>query len=281
MHLTKKVTSALSVVGLLLSTTALSGTFNGHPIRTTFEAWGADGSIKGVFNEQTITNSGQFNAILPTETWLINFNQNTIDLTFTAINVQNEDHQYMYTSPVGFHFEDADGSLGDITHVRLDNPNTPFGFNPALLRWDANNIYVSLQGSMCHFIAMGSMPTCTEPAAATGFNNQIRLIVDIAGQNAPAPAPAPAPIIEPTPTEIQINPFLNIDQLYTWAESTYPQYFPSQQASFQLDGYYVRHYPSMGNYLGSKDGHLYIYGNIFGGLQDLGLIDEWISQLPQ
>ena len=61
-----------------------------------------------------------------------------------------------------------------------------------------------------------------------------------------------------------------LDQLYDWAETTYPQYFPKHQASQKLSGYYARFYPTSNVYLGAKDNRVYVFGAPFGGLLDVG-----------
>jgi hypothetical protein len=271
-----KIIPSLLLMGLTLSSgLQAQGSFDGHNINVKFELWETDGqdniiSVKGVTNEQNIIASDavipdarNFHAILQDlELWNIDFNQQVIELTFTSIQVQDNDHQFMYGSSVGFHFQDIDGNLGDIVNVTVDNSNAPFGFNPELVRFDADNIYVNLKGSMCHVAGMGSMPTCTNPLSPTGYDNQIKLIVDLAGT------------VPPVGTDNS-----RIDALYSWAEREYSQYFPSQQTSFELSGYHARHYPETNNYLGTKDGHLFIYGEQFGGLQDLGDVETWLNDL--
>lgn len=63
----------------------------------------------------------------------------------------------------------------------------------------------------------------------------------------------------------------NINRLFDWAEQTYSQYFtPPNQATFELDGYTARYYPNTNNYLGVKEGQVYVYGDVFGGLLNVG-----------
>ncbi len=61
-----------------------------------------------------------------------------------------------------------------------------------------------------------------------------------------------------------------LDQLYDWAETTYPQFFPVAQKSFKVEGYYARHYPSINVYIGAKNKQIYVYGDVFGGLLNVG-----------
>ncbi|MEE3327666.1 MAG: hypothetical protein VX252_10045 [Myxococcota bacterium] len=112
------------------------------------------------------------------ELWDIDFWEDEIQLTYTSIYVQDSFHQYMYLTPVGIHFEDHLDQLPDITQVWLDDGFAPYGLDPLLLTFDADNIWLSLEGSMCHFGSMGSMPDCLNPASPTGFDNEIVLIVE-------------------------------------------------------------------------------------------------------
>jgi hypothetical protein len=64
----------------------------------------------------------------------------------------------MYTSTKGFHFQDSEGILSDIIDVKvMDTQFAPFGFDPSLISFDKDNIYVNLNGSMCHIAGMASM----------------------------------------------------------------------------------------------------------------------------
>ena len=112
------------------------------------------------------------------ELWDIDFWEDEISLTYTSIEVQDSFHQYMYLTPVGIHFEDHLDQLPEITGVWLDDSFAPFGLDPTSLTFDGDNIWLSLEGSMCHFGSMGSMPDCGNPASPTGYDNEIVLIVE-------------------------------------------------------------------------------------------------------
>lgn len=63
----------------------------------------------------------------------------------------------------------------------------------------------------------------------------------------------------------------DINSFFDWAQQTYPQYFtPPTQATFESAGYTLRYYPDTNIYLAVKDGHVYVYGEIFGGLLNVG-----------
>lgn len=68
----------------------------------------------------------------------------------------------------------------------------------------------------------------------------------------------------------------DIDAFFNWAENEYPQYFPSHVASQNIDGYYARFYSATNIYLGTKDGRVYVYGDVFGGLLDVGELEGWL-----
>ncbi|SMG63743.1 conserved hypothetical protein, partial [methanotrophic bacterial endosymbiont of Bathymodiolus sp.] len=52
--------------------------------------------------------------------------------------------------------------------------------------------------------------------------------------------------------------------LFDFAEKAYPEYFsPAAMPTYELDGDLVRHYPCCDNYIGTKEGVVYVYGDIF------------------
>ncbi|MFU8788274.1 MAG: hypothetical protein ACNA7G_04540 [Methylobacter sp.] len=69
-----------------------------------------------------------------------------------------------------------------------------------------------------------------------------------------------------------------VNSLFDWAETNYPALFPEHQTSADVDGFYMRHYPSTQHYLGVKNGHVYVSGGQFGELTDVGGLDYWLQQ---
>jgi len=64
------------------------------------------------------------------------------------------------------------------------------------------------------------------------------------------------------------------ERIFNWAEATYPQFFaPSGAPTQSVAGYLARYYSTTGNYLGSLDGSVYVYGAVFGGLALVGTTD--------
>jgi len=71
------------------------------------------------------------------------------------------------------------------------------------------------------------------------------------------------------------------NKLFDFAETVYPQYFsPVGMPTYELDGYWVRHYPCCDNYLGTKNADVYVYGDIFNGLLKVGVISDFIEPEP-
>ncbi|MDP3877251.1 MAG: hypothetical protein Q8Q50_09750 [Methylobacter sp.] len=69
-----------------------------------------------------------------------------------------------------------------------------------------------------------------------------------------------------------------VNDLFDWAETSYPELFPEHQNSVERDGFYTRYYPSTQHYLGVKNGHVYVSGGQFGELTDAGTLDYWLQQ---
>ncbi|WP_428353894.1 hypothetical protein [Methyloprofundus sp.] len=275
MNLKKLTAASFLLTGIAMSPFALAQqSFDGHNINLKFEIWNSGDitSVKGVTNEVMIfasdaTDPDEQNFYVFTEgvstfDWDIDFNQNMIKLTYTSIEAQDFDNQYMYEYSTGFHFEDTDDSLPDIVNVQVDTHFAPFGLDPELIMFDKNNIYVNLDGSMCHIAGMGSMPNCANPDSPTGYDNEIKLIVEFAAGDAG----------EAVDTE-------TIDKLYDWAEAKYPEFFPTHQDSMDVMGYYARFYSVSNVYMGAQNGHLYVYGPQFGGLIDAGALSHWVEQM--
>ncbi|MCK5356204.1 MAG: hypothetical protein KAJ63_13885 [Methyloprofundus sp.] len=261
----------LAIPSLLFVSAAMSplamahGSFDGHDVNVKFEMWQVDAEkniteVLVVRNELDVTaadgvmpDAEDFHAMDDKfNLWDIDFHEREVELTFTSIYVQDNDNQYMYMSPVGFHFEDAEEGLSDILHVTVDDRFAPSAFNKDLLSFDANNINISLQGSMCHIAGMGGMPECTNEESPTNYSNIITAKVLFAD---------------------------NADDLFTWAEGKYSDLFSTQEESFYLLGYYVREYS--GYYLGTKGGDVYLYNKASEELTELGSIEPFLEMMHE
>lgn len=264
--ITKLAVPSLVAASIGMSPLALAHSpFDGKSVNVKFEVWGSDdvSSVLGVTNEKDIVASDMtypdeqdfyvFSENLDHFNWDIDFDRETIELTYTSIEAQDFDHQYMYTSAKGFHFQDTEDGLSDILNVTVNDRFAPFGFNRDLVEFDANNIYVSLKGSMCHIAGMASMPNCADEDSPTGYDNQILLNVLFAD---------------------------TADALFDWLEAEYPGYFPNHQESMPVAGYHARFYPATGLYLGTLNGKLYAYGDAFGGMLDAGEMAMWLDKMP-
>jgi len=179
--------------------------------------------------------------------WDIDFHKRAIELIFRSIEIQDYDNQYMSMYPMGFHIEDIDDNFSDILNVSVDDRFSPAMFNKNLVSFDANNIYVSLQGSMCRTRATDGMPKCANPKSPTGYNSIIKLDVLFAG---------------------------TVDALFDWAEKDNSNLFPGHEESFYLFGHYVREYPDF--ILGTIGGNVLLYDKATGDTIDVGLIGLWL-----
>jgi len=181
--------AAIAALSLLVAGSA-SANFHGTDITTTWELWngaspGDGGSLLAVTDTATVTAS---DSVIPdisdfhdstgttNELWDVEFLGNTISLTYTSIYVQDADHQYMYMMPVGFHFSDLTDNLPQITGVTVDDSFAPLNFDPLKVAFGNDDIWVNLQGSMCHVEGM-PMPACDNASSPTGYDNRIVLTV--------------------------------------------------------------------------------------------------------
>lgn len=74
------------------------------------------------------------------------------------------------------------------------------------------------------------------------------------------------------------NFLANSNKLFDFAEKTYPQFFnPAGMKTIALNEYLVRYYPNTGNYIGTKDEEVYVYGDVFNGLLRVGVISDYIE----
>ena len=170
------------------------GSFDGSSVTAQWEMWsgsspGAGGSLLAVIDTEAVVASdltspdiSDFNDTSGTtnELWDIDFQGNTLTLTYTSIEYQDFDHQYMYMMPVGFHFSLSGAPA--LTDVTVDTTYAPHGFDPLKVDFTGTELWVNLQGSMCHYPEMGGgmmggMPSCENGASPTGYDNQIVLTV--------------------------------------------------------------------------------------------------------
>lgn len=81
------------------------------------------------------------------------------------------------------------------------------------------------------------------------------------------------------PNSLVMNESLgNSNKLFNWAEQTYPEYFrPIGLDTFETEGYLVRFYPETKNYLGTKNGRVYVLDSVIKGLQDVGDINYFLN----
>ncbi|MFO7579059.1 hypothetical protein [Nitrosomonas sp. ANs5] len=260
----------LVIAAALLCPALAYADFNGKTFTVTSPTWDPSGPAGaaelGVTDSRVVTAS---NTISPDVTdfrtagggfadaWNIHFDGNTVTFEFTPIYIRDLGDQvdYMYMMPTGFRIQNTHGQLAPIVGISIDDQFAPFGFEKRASQFDENNIWINLDGSMCHFYGMGSMPACTNAASPTGYDNIIKLTVHFAGEQ-----------------EETLNK-TRVDRLFDWAEGYYASLFPFSVKSFEVFGYYARCY---GNEfcIGAKDGHVFATGGPWGeGIVDLGRLE--------
>lgn len=68
------------------------------------------------------------------------------------------------------------------------------------------------------------------------------------------------------------------NKLFIWAEENYSVYFsPAGEGTFKIENYLVRYYKDTDTYIGTLGQDVYIYGDIFNGLQHIGSIGDFIE----
>ena len=192
---------AAFLIPLFLLAGSAQASFDGTSVTATWEMWtgsspGAGGSLLAVTDTESVVASDlnspdllDFHSSTGTEQelWDIDFLGDAITLTYTSIEVQDSDHQYMYMMPVGFHLSFS--GAADIVGVSVDTSYAPHLFDPLKVDFTASDIWVNLQGSMCHYHDMsggmgmgggmgGGMPDCANASSPTGYDNQIVLTVN-------------------------------------------------------------------------------------------------------
>ncbi len=257
----KQILSAAcaAILGAVIAPNAIAESFDGKPVNLKWEIWNgvaSAGNVLATVEETTVTNSvtgfhttagtngdsGDTGAPNDYQLWDINLKGEMVTLTFTSrAKFDDANHQYMYTGPEGFHFSDTAGNLADIVAVHVDDTIAPDSFEKSLVTFDANNIYVDLNGSMCHWSGMASMPDCANANSPTGLNNVIQLHVQFADSGSG-------------------SGMMKIDSLFNWLEGQYPSLLPSHVESEMVAGYHARFYPATGLYIGAKDGNLFSFG---------------------
>jgi len=266
--------ASLVIVAALFCPPLTYADFNGKTFTVTSPTWDPNGPAGvvelGITDSRVVTAS---NAVSPDVTdfrtagggfadaWNIHFDGNTITFEFTPIYIRNLGDQvdYMYMMPTGFRIQNTHGQLAPIVGVSFDDQFAPFGFEKRASQFDENNIWVNLQGSMCHFYGMLSMPSCTNAASPTGYDNIIKLTVQFAGENGGTFNKA------------------RVDRLFDWAETYYPALFPFSAQSFEVFGYYARCYGN-GFCIGAKDNSVFGTGGPWGSdITNLGRIVDFYN----
>ena len=70
----------------------------------------------------------------------------------------------------------------------------------------------------------------------------------------------------------------NSNKLFDFAETAFPEFFePAGSETFELNGYLVRYYADSDTYIGTQSSDVYVYGDVFKGLLQLGKISDYIE----
>ena len=74
------------------------------------------------------------------------------------------------------------------------------------------------------------------------------------------------------------NDYDDANKLFELAEKNYSQFFHSSNTgTYRFEDYWVRYYSETENYIGTKNGDVYVYGNVFNGLLKVGKISDYIE----
>ena len=75
--------------------------------------------------------------------------------------------------------------------------------------------------------------------------------------------------------ELDLSETHKTNIIFDWIERFFALFFPNFMDTFSFDGYLVRGpYPRTGNYIGTKNGKVYVSGQQWGGLVEVGNIDD-------
>jgi len=80
--------------------------------------------------------------------------------------------------------------------------------------------------------------------------------------------------------DTSLNTTVNLDRIFNWGESIYPDLFSDHPESLDIFGYYARIY-SNGNAIGEQNGDLYFYDGGLNGTGDIILIGTIADFFPQ
>lgn len=261
--------ASLLAAGITTSSFAQEeNSFDNKNIRVSFEKWEVIEDkyilVTSINNSIVLANDSispdlsDFSADKSVNLWSIDFNNRVIKLVFTSATQPGLGSLgRLWIPAMGFHLEDIDGTLPEIVGVKVNDQYAPNFFHKDFVKFDSNNIYVSLQGSMCEKVGWEDLPDCNNLESPTGYNNTIEIEVMFVG-------------------DLVDNE--EIDQLFTWAEGEYPNLFPNHVESEDMFNYHARSYPETKVYLGVKDQRVYYYDVNTVKLNDLGSIDDWMKE---
>lgn len=114
------------------------------------------------------------------------------------------------------------------------------------------------------------------PAAPLGGQARAQAAARVLAADAGARRGAPAA------TTAAVDPEDAANQLFDFAQITYPAFFPGRPATASALGYLYRHYPDTGLYLGVQAGRVYVMGGSFGNEPlEVGALTDFITPEPR
>jgi hypothetical protein len=84
------------------------------------------------------------------------------------------------------------------------------------------------------------------------------------------------------PLSLFANDYDDANKVFEFAEKNYSEFFRSfNTGTYRFEDYWLRYYSETENYIGTKNGDIYVYGDIFNGLLKVGKISDYIDVTPE
>jgi hypothetical protein len=124
---------------------------------------------------------------------------------------------------------------------------------------------------------LSGLPGCGSSPADSATERLGRMLAS--ATVAPAPAGFAAALAAPAPVASRPVAAITADQFFDWAESRFPEFFPTHEATLVWQSYTFRHYPRTGLYLAVSGGRVLALGvaQTGGALVDLGALADFAS----
>ncbi len=84
------------------------------------------------------------------------------------------------------------------------------------------------------------------------------------------------------PLSLFANDYDDANKVFEFAEKNYSEFFRSfNTGTYRFEDYWLRYYSETENYIGTKNGDIYVYGDVFNGLLKVGKIADYIDVTPE